>query len=71
MTPFTVDAAAGNDPNQTADGSMLPLAKSPIRIRSWAASGTANEPLRQERVRGRLHHDSRPERDRRRDHLDA
>jgi hypothetical protein len=50
MTPFTVDATAGNDPNQAADGSPLPLAKSPIRLRNWAASNTANEPLRQERI---------------------
>jgi hypothetical protein len=50
MTPFTVDASSAGDPNQAADGSPLPLAKSPLRLRNWAASGSANEPLRQERI---------------------
>ena len=36
--PFTVDATAGNDPTQNADGTPLPLAKSPLRLRNWAAS---------------------------------
>ena len=31
---FTVDAAAGNDPTQNADGTALPLAKSPLRLRN-------------------------------------
>ena len=49
MTPFTVDTTAGNDPNQNADGTPLPLAKSPLRLRNWS-SISANEPLRQETV---------------------
>ena len=47
---------AGNDPNQDADGTPLPLAKTPLRLRNWAASRT-NEPLRQETIAGRLRHD--------------
>jgi hypothetical protein len=47
MTPFTVDTAAGNDPTQNEDGSPNPLAKSPLRLRTW---GPSNEPLRQETV---------------------
>ncbi len=50
MPAITVDAAAGNDPNQNADGTPLPQAKTPIRLRTWAAAGTTNEPLRAERV---------------------
>ena len=47
MTPFTVDAAAGDDPTQNEDGTPNPLAKSPLRLRTW---GSSNEPLRQETV---------------------
>ena len=49
MTPFTVDATAGNDPTQNADGTPLPLAKSPLRLRNWS-SISVNEPLRLETV---------------------
>ena len=49
MTPFTVNTAAGNDPTQNADGTPLPLAKSPLRLRNWT-SVSPNEPLRQETV---------------------
>jgi hypothetical protein len=47
MTPFTVDTTAGNDPTQNEDGSSNPLAKSPLRLRTWGAS---NEPFRQETI---------------------
>ena len=47
MGPITIDQAAGNDPNQATDGSALPLAKIPTRLRAW---GSTNEPLRAETV---------------------
>ena len=37
MAPIAVDSTAGNDPNQNADGTPLPLAKIPLRLRNWAA----------------------------------
>ena len=50
MPAITVDSSAGNDPNQNADGTPLPLAKIPLRLRNWAAGGNTNEPVRQERI---------------------
>ena len=47
MPPIVIDQAAGNDPNQATDGSALPLAKIPTRLRAW---GPTNEPLRAETV---------------------
>ena len=49
MAPFTLDTAAGNDPNEDAAGAPAPRAKSPTRLRNWA-SLSVQEPLRQERV---------------------
>jgi hypothetical protein len=49
MTPFTVNTTPGNNPAQNADGTPLPLAKSPLRLRNWT-SVSPNEPLRQETV---------------------
>jgi hypothetical protein len=49
MGSITVDATAGNDPNQNADGTPNPMAKTPVRLRSWSSVST-NEPLRQETV---------------------
>jgi hypothetical protein len=49
MAPFTLDTAAGNDPNQDAGGAPAPRAKSPTRLRNWS-SISVQEPLRQERV---------------------
>jgi hypothetical protein len=50
MPAITIDSAAGNDPNQNADGTPLPVAKAPIRLRNWAAANATNEPLRAERI---------------------
>ena len=50
MAAITVDATAGNDPNQNTGGAALPEPKTPVRLRNWAASGTANEPFRQEAI---------------------
>ena len=51
--------------------SPLPLAKSPVRLRNWTASGTANEPLRQETVQADYTTTPAQTADGRRDHLDA
>ena len=49
MEPFMVDATAGNDPTENADGSPNPLPKSPLRLRNWS-SVSYNEPLRREAI---------------------
>ena len=71
MPAIAVDSTAGNDPNQNADGTPLPLAKIPLRLRNWAAGGNTNEPLRQERIEADYTTDPGAERHGRRDHLDA
>ena len=50
MATITPDASSAGDPNQNADGSPLPLPRSPLRLRNWAAGGNTNEPMRQERI---------------------
>ena len=67
MTPFTVNTTPGNNPAQSADGT--PLSKSPLRLRNWT-SVSPNEPLRQETVQADYATTPRPDRERRRDHLD-
>ena len=49
IAPFTLDTAAGDDPNEDATGAPAPRAKSPTRLRNWS-SISVQEPLRQERV---------------------
>ena len=49
MAPLTIDTGSAGDPNQAADGSALPQARKPLRLRNW---GPTNEPLRAERVDG-------------------
>ena len=71
MAPFTVDATAGNDPNQTADGTPLPLAKSPLRLRNWAASGTPTSRCARRRCRPTTPRPRPRHANGRRDHLDA
>ena len=50
VAPFTVDTAAGNDPNTDAAGTTpVPRAKSVTRLRTLS-SVTSQQPLRQERA---------------------
>ena len=49
MDPLTINTASTNDPNEAADGTPLPQARKPLRLRDW---GPTNEPLRAERVEG-------------------
>ena len=50
--PVTLDAAAGNDPNQNADGTPNPMAKIPVRLRAaWPASAPTSRCARSGRRR--------------------
>jgi hypothetical protein len=47
MDPVVLEQGSTDDPNQTATGDPLPLARIPARLRNW---GPSNEILRAERV---------------------
>ncbi len=47
MAPLVLEQGSAGDPNEAADGSPLPLARKPLRLRDW---GPTNEPLRAERI---------------------
>jgi hypothetical protein len=50
LAPFSVDTAAGDDPNQDAAGNPAPRAKSITRLRTLSSITTPQQPLRQERA---------------------
>ena len=47
MAPLVIEQSSANEPNQTAPGTSLPLARKPLRLRDW---GPTNEPLRADRI---------------------
>lgn len=47
MDPLVISQGNNGDPNEAADGSSVPMARKPLRLRDW---GPTNEPLRAEKI---------------------